>query len=262
MSNTPVSRALRIVGASALAFTMACLPPADAGRDSVDSAEAGGALPPAQAATPGSTTWKARSRSRVSRLCVGAGASSRFTLQRDADGRETVRGDTEIWPGAGGGGRLRLTETAIFDQHGRLLGADVVATEPPAPETRFALDPRHGTVRVVRGGTAVDWHVPVDAPWSYRPVSSAAGKLVSTPLAALIALRAASANSIVRMLEPESEQSYLATADQVSVPTEIGTTVVLAGDGVDFDDHLVTEVRLLDRRITLRCADAPVEGGA
>jgi hypothetical protein len=210
----------------------------------------------------GESQASARPLSRVSRLCVGSGGSSRVTLQRDADGRETVRGVTEVSPGAGAVGRLQLTETATFDAHGRLLGADVVAREPPAPETHFALDPRRGTVRIVRGGAAVDWHVPVDAPWTYRPASSASGKLASTPVAALVALRAANAGSVVRVLEPEREESYLTPADQVSVPTEKGTTVVLAGDGVDFDDQLVTEVRLLDRSITLRCADASVDDGA
>jgi hypothetical protein len=148
----------------------------------------------------------ARSGSRVSRLCVGAGASSRVTLQRDADGRETVRGDTDVSPGTHAGGRLQLTETATFDEHGRLLGADVVALEPSGPETRFALDPRQGTVRIVRGNAAVDWRVPVDAPWTYRPVSSVAGKLVSTPVAALVAHSAASAADLVGVVETEREE--------------------------------------------------------
>ena len=111
-------------------------------------------------------------------------------------------------------------------------------------------------VRIMRDGLAtLDWQVPA-MPHGFNRPSSADGLLASTPIAAWIAARAVAAGAVVRVLEPERQESYLVPIDQIAVPTEKGTTVVLDDDGIDTDDDFVTQVRLSDRSIRLDCADA------
>jgi len=187
---------------------------------------------------------------------VGSGGSSRVTRETAADGQETLRGTTELGDAARFSSRTHLSETARIDAQGRLLHAEIVA-KPVAGDVRFVLDARRGTVRIEHHGSApVEWHVPIDAPWLYAPASSAGGDLAVTPVAAWIALRAASTARVVRVLEPEHRESHLVTIDQVVVATERGTTVALGYDGVDIDQRFVTELRLVPRSVTLsRVAD-------
>jgi hypothetical protein len=189
--------------------------------------------------------------------CAGPESSSRITRLAGVDGGETVRGDTEISLRPGSTGRLHLTETATIDGGGQLLNARVVAAGARKTEMRFVLEPSAAMVHIMRDGVAtVDWRVPADAPWLYRPGSSADGLLASTPVAGWIAARAVAAGPVVRVLEPELQESYLVPSDQVVIPTEKGSTVVLADDGIDTDGDFVTEVRLSSRSIRLDCVDA------
>jgi hypothetical protein len=194
--------------------------------------------------------------------CAGPQGSSRVARLQEVDGSETLRGDTDIPLRPGSTGRLHLTETATIDPRGQLVHARVVVARPRAPEIRFVLEPQAAMVRITRDGAAtIDWRVPADAPWLYRSLSSADGLLASTPLAAWIAARAVAAGPVVRVLEPERQESYLVTIDQVAVATEKGTTVVLNDDGIDTDGDFVTQVRLSDRLIRLDCADPAFDAG-
>ena len=188
--------------------------------------------------------------------CSGGDGSSQVWRSTDGDRVETLRSDTDIPLRARSTGRLHLTETATLDQWGQLMSARVTASRPRAPVTAFVLEPRAQTVRLIRDGMAtVEWRVPADAPWIYRPLSSADGLLASTPLAAWVAARAAGVAPVVRVLVPERQQSYLVPIDQLAIATSEGKTVVLESDGIDVGDDFVREVRLADRSVTLECVD-------
>jgi hypothetical protein len=85
----------------------------------------------------------------------------------------------------------------------------------------------------------------------YAPSADDDGAFIATPVAAWVALRAASTADVVRVLEPERQRSYLMTVDQVAVPTERGTTLALGSDGVDADAQFISELRLLHGAVTL-----------
>lgn len=183
---------------------------------------------------------------------AGSGSSSRVTRETAADGQETLSGTTELGAGTNSATRTRSIETALIDEGGRLSHAEIVTSRPGTGDVRFVLDAREGTVRIEHHRSApVEWRVPVDAPWLYVPASGADGELVVTPVAAWIALRAASKARVVRVLEPEHQESNLLTIDQVVVATERGTTVALGYDGVDIDQRFITELRLVQRSVTL-----------
>jgi hypothetical protein len=183
---------------------------------------------------------------------AGSGGSSHVTRETAANGHETLSGTTELGAGASSSPRTRLNETALLDERGRLLHAEIVSSRPGTSDVRFVLDALRGTVRIEHDGSvSVEWRVPVDVPWLYAPTSSAGGELAVTPVAAWIALRAASTAGVVRVLEPEHQESNLVTIDQVVVATERGTTVALGYDGVDIDQRFITEVRLVQRSVTL-----------
>jgi hypothetical protein len=185
--------------------------------------------------------------------CTGPSGSSHVTRSQNGDQEETLRGNTDI---PGSSGRLHVTETATLDQRGQLVSARLTASRPRAPVSAVILEPRAARVRIVRDGLAtVEWRVPADAPWIYQGTAGADGLLASTPVAAWVAARAARVSPVVRVLVPERLQSYLVPIDQVAIATETGTTVVLDSDGIDIGADFVSEVRLTDRSLTLKCAD-------
>jgi hypothetical protein len=188
--------------------------------------------------------------------CTGPSGSSHVTRSQNEDREETLRGNTDIPLRPGLTGRLHVTETATLDERGQLVSARVTASRPRAPVSAFILEPRAGRVRIVRDGMAtVEWRVPADAPWIYQGTPSADGLLASTPVAGWVAARASRMGPVVRVLVPERLHSYLVPVDQVAIATESGTTVVLESDGIDVGADFVSEVRLADRSVTLKCAD-------
>jgi hypothetical protein len=181
----------------------------------------------------------------------GPSGVSEVVREKSGDGRETLKGKTDI-ARAGSGGRTSLSETVELDATGRLRQAEIISSQPGARETRFTLDPSRGTVHIEHAGAAAtEWHVPADAPWLYSPRSGGGGELIVTPVTAWIALQAATGAQVVRVLEPETQTSNLVTIDQISIPTERGTTIVIGNDGADADERFVKELRLLERSITL-----------
>jgi hypothetical protein len=180
----------------------------------------------------------------------GAFGTSQVTREKAADGRELLRGTTDVAArGANHGSFAR--ETVNLDETGRLRHAEIIAGERGAA-VQYTLDPSRGAVHVVRAGArGVDWKVPNDAPWMYAPSADEDGAFIATPVAAWVALRAASTSDVVRVIEPEQRRSYLMTADQVALPTERGTTVALGSDGIDADAQFISELRLLHGAVTL-----------
>jgi len=180
----------------------------------------------------------------------GVAGASEVTHERAASGRERLRGSTDV-VAPGSPERTITRETASLDERGRLEGAEIVIGERGAA-VQYTLEPSRGAVRVVRpGAPPFDWRVPNDAPWLYAPGLGDEGSFIATPVAAWIALRAASASDVVRVLEPDQQRTYLMTVDQIAVPTERGTTVALGSDGIDVDAQFVSELRLLHGAVTL-----------
>jgi hypothetical protein len=180
----------------------------------------------------------------------GVSGTSQVTHEKAADGRESLRGTTDLVAGSGLEHRF-ARETVSLDAAGRLGHAELIVGERGAA-VQYTLDPSRGAVHVVRPGVpAVDWTVPNDAPWMYAPSADHEGAFVATPVAAWVALRAASTADVVRVLEPEQQRTYLMTVDQVAVPTEHGTTVALGSDGADADAQFISELRLLHGAVTL-----------
>ena len=181
----------------------------------------------------------------------GVSGTSQVTHEKAADGRESLRGTTDLARRGSGSEHTFARETVSLDAQGRLGHAELIVGERGAA-VQYTLDPSRGAVHVVRpGAPAIDWMVPNDAPWMYAPGPDDDGAFIATPVAAWVALRAAASADVVRVLEPEQQRTYLMTVDQVAVPTEHGTTIALGSDGVDADAQFISELRLLHGEVTL-----------
>jgi hypothetical protein len=180
----------------------------------------------------------------------GVSGTSQVTHEKAADGRESLRGTTDLVARGSGNGSRFARETVSLDAQGRLGHAELIVGERGAA-VQYTLDPSRGAVRVVRpGAPAIDWTVPNDAPWMYAP-NPDEGVFIATPVAAWVALRAVGNSDVVRVLEPEQQRTYLMTVDQVVVPTEQGATIALGSDGIDADAQFINELRLLHGEVTL-----------
>ncbi len=182
------------------------------------------------------------------------GARARVTRSIQPDGSETLHGETEITLGAAG--RRCIVEDARLDRSGRLTSADVASGACGAePGSRVHLDPARGVVRA--GGN--EWAATGASPWIYEP-EALPGHAVATPVAAWIAARAGAASPALTLVPLEQRRSFQVPADQVAIPTELGTTVVLGGDGADVGATFVDRIRILDQAVTLErlpCGDEP-----
>lgn len=183
---------------------------------------------------------------------VGVAASSQVTQEQGQSGRESLRGITDLGMRSSAAPHTVARESVTLDPRGRLERAELVVSRSGSGQARYTLDATRGSVRVERAGSAaLDWRVPVDAPWVYSPVSGGGGELMVTPVGAWVALRASRAADVVRVLEPEHQRSYLTTVDQLAVPTERGTTLAIGDDGVDADGEFITELRLFHGEVTM-----------
>jgi hypothetical protein len=181
----------------------------------------------------------------------GVSGTSQVTHEKAADGRESLRGTTDLAARGSENGHTFARETVSIDAQGRLGHAEIIVGERGAT-VQYTLDPSRGAVHVVRpGAPAIRWTVPNDAPWMYAPSPDDDGAFIATPVAAWVALRAVRNADVVRVLEPEQQRTYLMTVDQVVVPTEHGTTIALGSDGVDADAQFISELRLLHGEVTL-----------
>jgi hypothetical protein len=208
----------------------------------------------AQSPTPGHGTCPAPAPEGAMTFTGERGARAHVTRSIQPDGSEVLHGETEI--ALGSGGRRCIVEDAHLDRTGRLSSADVASgTCGAAPESRFHLDPARGVVRTGAG----EWTAPRASPWIYTP-EALAGHAVATPVATWVAARAGAASPTLTLVQLEQGRASRVPVDQVAIPTELGTTVVLGGDGADVGSGFVDRVRLLDESVTLTrvpCGEEP-----
>jgi hypothetical protein len=206
----------------------------------------------------------ARAAASAQRFAGPHGSRSVLDQRAEPGGSEVLTGDTEIATGAASVRRVR--ETARLDSRGNLVRGEIAieGVSGAVVTERVTMDVPTGTVEVWRAGTGTTVErVANDAPWAYAP--SDGGALVSTPLAAWIAFRAARTSAVVRVVRPDATgdpMSYLAPTDQLALPTEAGTTVVLNHDGIDVSGEFVESVRLLDLGVTLTRGPDPTGPGS
>jgi hypothetical protein len=93
-----------------------------------------------------------------------------------------------------------------------------------------------------------------NAPWIYTP-ALLPGRPLTTPVAAWVALRAAAISPSLTLIELEHRTAFRVPSDQVAVPTELGTTVVLGNDGADVGAGFVERIRMGREGVTLVSLD-------
>jgi hypothetical protein len=188
----------------------------------------------------------------VERFVFAGSAGSEAVVTRAAGpaGGEVLHGEVELRLGARA--RRRVIEDVLLDARGRLVRAEITVhgDRGADPERHLSLDAVAGTVRLVGASGTTAFRAPTDAPWIYAP-EALAGHPMPTPIAAWVARRAAALAPAARAIEPASQRAPLVSADQIAVPTEAGTTVVVGGEGADVDELFVAEVRSPTHGITL-----------
>jgi hypothetical protein len=199
---------------------------------------------PAERAAPGLT--------QLYRYVDRFGSQSRVERVVSRDGADVLHATTELAPADGA--PTRIEEWVRLDAAGRLVRAEIarVGGQPAGSWDRLVLDAATGTIAATRRGQTDRWTVATGAPLVYAGLLDGRGKIVATPVAAWIAFRATALSPQVRVLFLDARRSYLAPRDQVAVPTEIGTTVVLGDDGADVDGSgFVARVRVATLGTTL-----------
>jgi hypothetical protein len=172
----------------------------------------------------------------------GAGTSAHVTRKIAADGTETLHGETEV--ALGESSRRIIVEDVTIDARGHLERAEIAALDGEAGETRvyMRLEPSRGIAEVRSIDGASTWRMPKEEPWVYAPWSR--GGSTATPVSAWVAMRAAVASPWARVVVPEARAGVLSPRDQIAVPTEAGTTVVIGRDGADVDGTFVARLHV------------------
>jgi len=179
----------------------------------------------------------------------------RSTLARSEHaGEERLHGVTELETGA------RLEEDATLDAAGTLRWAQAVLSAADGSTlTRVRFDRERGTVEVNDASLHVEWNVPRDFPWIWAPLSSIApgGAPIATPLDARVVSRAAAHGRTVRLLDLGALRSYSLTSDQVLVPGDSGSIVVLGDDTSEIEDGMPKRLQLKALQTELARFDPP-----
>jgi hypothetical protein len=137
-----------------------------------------------------------------------------------------------------------LAEEATIDGNGVLVAGEIWLSGPGVEEaTHLVLDPKRGVVELTAASRQISWAVPNDLPWVWQPLISPDGDgALTTPLSAVVAVRAAAGDRPVRSLELDTFHSFTMMADQVVV-SEVGSdTVVLGDDAATVTDGLPTRI--------------------
>jgi hypothetical protein len=176
----------------------------------------------------------------------GTGTGARVTRTALPDGSERLHGETEIVLGARS--KRCVVEDVTLDPRGRLTRGEIAVAASCAgdPEARVTLDPASGTV----ASAGARWSVPTDAPWVYAP-EVVPGKITVTPVSAWVARRAAIASPALVEVRLAHNDAWKVPSEQIAVPTENGTTIVLGGDGADVSPSFVERIRMVDYGVTL-----------
>lgn len=157
-------------------------------------------------------------------------------------GAERLEGALHARQGAEPG--LVLTESVTLDAAGWLRHATLRlerATSPGIALRTAELSPAAGTLRVTAGGRSVTTRIPGDQPWAYEtPFGTSMGQLgVATPIAAWVAMRAASAAPTVTLVNVSAATSQDTTSDQILTEDAGKYWIVLGDHAVEADDEFV-----------------------
>jgi len=222
-------------------------------------------------ATAGIVAGCAREPGASCRARTGAGQSDRFRYidelgstsrvehTKGPSGVEAIHGVTEIVSSQGR--TTHIEERARLDSSGRLSWAEISgAGVGTSALDRVIFDAAAGLVRIDRAGQTLEWEVPTGEPWAYPAPLDQEGRPVVTPVTAWITLRATLASPDVRVLYPDAQRTEVVPRDQLAVPTELGTTVIIGDDGADMDTSgFVERVRVASLGTTLAVTTAPLE---
>jgi hypothetical protein len=184
-----------------------------------------------------------------------AGSRGHVTRLIAADGSEKLHGETVL--SHEGAAPRSVIEDVTLDAGGRLVRAEITTSggAEGATTTRVRLDAARRLVEVVAGAGASSFQVSSDAPWVYAPTSS--GRPVATPISAWVAKRAPETAPWLRLVSADERRAALMPRDQIVVPTELGTTVVLGSNGADVDRAFVSEIRAGERSPMLSRVKGP-----
>ncbi|MRG93215.1 hypothetical protein [Polyangium spumosum] len=157
-----------------------------------------------------------------------AGSVSQARVERTvrSDGSETLSGVSRV-------ASFEVKEYAELGPDGRLVYADVLATNASGETRRLIADAQHGAfyVQDAHGGR---WKgMASDAPWVYAGLAGdAAFAPLPTPVSAWVTLRATSASPDVRVLDATLREGRIVAQDQLVAEGEGDERFVIAGDVV------------------------------
>jgi hypothetical protein len=164
--------------------------------------------------------------------------TARLERQAEHSGSELLRGETRFDLLQSGIVAL-VTEEAELDAQGRLAWARVHVAwrRLSAPEgsaafsiERTSFDALEG-LRISRTDSDATHtrRIATDLPWSYLPIATPEGVPLSTPIAAIVARRAAEVSTAVRRIDPFGQDVTL-TSDQILIADDHEDLVVIGDD--------------------------------
>lgn len=168
-------------------------------------------------------------RNTIHTYAASAGNFTASTLViEDAPEGQRIAGVTHFSDGT------CLAEEAAIDRDGRLARAEYAVSN-----THVALDPARGTVTISTAAGQDHIQVPNDLPWVWTPVLQPAqnARPVSTPLAALVTLRAAQAANAVRSIQLGTRTSHRDLSNQLLVKDHDQSDLVVVGEDVVTIEH-------------------------
>jgi hypothetical protein len=184
----------------------------------------------------------------------GTDTKSRVERRILASGAEALHGETEF---QSDGADLLLVEDARLDARGKLIKAEISLSKRCSGEApqRITYEATEGVVRTLDSRGEKRWRAPADAPWTIAPPRDAAGRSLATPVSGWIAIRAAAAAPMLRVIDAGAATAYAVPSDQLAVATERGTTAVLGSAGVDAGPLFVDDLRLTSMSRSMKRVD-------
>jgi hypothetical protein len=164
-----------------------------------------------------------------------------------------------------------LAEEAVLDAHGRLLSASYSVAYGAGNARQVSLDAQHGLLEVREAAGVRRAQLPSDLPWVFVPAIETEHGLrtVSTPLSAVVTLRAARAEQRVRSIDTQQLVSQGTRSDQLVVRDQDRSELVVVGEDViaianglprywhvwafDQELHVAQPESLLDTLAALAC---------
>lgn len=182
------------------------------------------AEPNAAEGSASAATNAARGAARVFSYAAASGAVESLFLREDLNaGGERLTGLTHLAQGT------RVWEEARYDHAGRLVRAESVCSMPSGESTSVTFEPAAGVVESRNARGSRRWSVPTDYAWVWLP-SGCGEAAITTPVAALVAARAAKHRSVLRVIDPHRYSGHTVMVDQVVVREDAHANWVVLGD--------------------------------